>query len=143
MKQWLRHSVYEPFFARRDHRNDDIRETEALYASVRHLHEGFKYADEDALRAYKFELFAPIEERLPEELRSAFYATLAVLLRAERVIFELPEFHPSLSLKEMVELRDALRRKQHFHANEDRHLEMLGEGVTAILTHTADLLPKT
>ncbi len=143
MKQWLRHSVYEPFFARRDHRNDDLRETEALYERVRRLHQSFRYADEDALLRYKFELFAPVEERLPEELRSAFYATLAVLLRGERVIFDLPEFHPSLSLKEMVELRDALRRKQHFHANEARHLELLGEGITAILQHIADLLPKT
>ena len=56
----------------------------------------------------------------------------------------MPEFlDPSLSLKEMVELRDALRRKEHFHANEDRHLELLGEGVTAILEHIADLVPKT
>lgn len=143
MKQWLRHSVYEPFFARRDHKSAEIRETEALYESVRRLHEGFRYADEDALRSYKFELFAPIEERLPEELRSAFYATLSVLLRGEQVIFDMPEFQPSLSLKEMVELRDALRRKEHFHANEVRHLELLGEGITAILGRIAELLPNT
>ncbi len=136
-------SVYEPFFSRRDQRSADIQETEALYERVRRLHEGFRYVDEDAFTAYKFELFAPIEDRLPEDLRSSFYATLAVLLRNERVIFEMPEFHPSLSLKEMVELRDALRRKAHFHANEDRCLELLGETVTGILGHTADLLPKT
>lgn len=141
MKQWL-HSVYEPFFQRGDKRSAELQETRALYERVRRLHEGFKYADEDAFRAYKFELFAPIEERLPEDLRSAFYATLAVLLRDERVIFEMPEFHPSLSLKEMVELRDALRRKEHFHANEDRHLELLGEGIAAILEHIAGLVPK-
>src|SRR5947208_1467268 len=142
MNRWLA-SVYEPFFSRGDKRSAEVQETKALYERVRGLHDGFKYAEEDALRAYKFELFAPVEERLPEDLRSAFYATLAVLLRSERVIFEMPEFHPSLSLKEMVELRDALRRKQHFHANEDRYLELLGEGVTAILAHIGDLLPKT
>jgi len=143
MKNPWRISVYEPFFNRRDHRTAELQETEALYERVRRLHARFKYADEEALRGYKFELFAPIEARLPEELRSAFYAALYVLLRSERVIFELPEFHPSLSLKEMVELRDALRRKQHFHANEDRFLELLGEGITTILAHIADLLPKT
>lgn len=136
-------SVYEPFFSRRDHRSADIQETEALFERVRRLHENFRYADEDAFTAYAFKLFRPIEDRLPEDLRSSFYAALYVLLRNERVIFELPEFHPSLSLKEMVELRDALRRKAHFHANEDRCLELLGETVTGILGHVADLLPKT
>ncbi len=76
-------------------------------------------------------------------MRSWFYAALSVLLRGERVIFDMPEFHPSLSLREMVELRDALRRKEHFHANEDRFLDMLGDGIVAILNHIADLLPKT
>src|SRR5713101_3340961 len=92
-----RSSVYEPFFSRRDHRTAELQETEALFERVRRLHAGFKYADEDAFNAYKFELFAPIEERLPEDLRSAFYAALSVLLRSERVIFDMPEFHPSLS----------------------------------------------
>jgi Type IV secretion-system coupling protein DNA-binding domain len=143
MKNQWRISVYEPFFARGDKRSADLAETETLYERVRRLHAGFRYADEVAFRAYAFELFAPVEERLPDDLRSSFYAALFVLLRDERVIFDMPEFHPSLSLKEMVELRDALRRKEHFHANEDRFLGLLGDCATAILSHVAGLLPKT
>ncbi len=144
MKQQWRPSVFEPFFNRvSNQKAAELAETEALHERVRFLHANFRYADEDAFRAYKLALFAPVKERLPEDLRSWFYAALSVLLRGERVIFDMPEFHPSLSLREMVELRDALRRKEHFHANENRFLDMLGDCIVAILDHIADLLPKT
>lgn len=143
MRQW-RPSVFEPFFSRHTNQKAaEVAETEALYERVLRLYERFRYVDEEAFRAYTFKLFAPIEERLPEDLRSSFYAAFAFLLRSECVIFEMPEFHPSLSLKEMVALREALRRKEHFHANEERFLGLLGDAVTAILGHVADLLPKT
>ena len=52
----------------------------------------FEYADEEAARALKFELFSRFEERVPEPLRSSFYAALAAFLRYETTIFELPAF---------------------------------------------------
>src|SRR5205807_361957 len=119
MSRW-QPSVYTPFFSRfTNQKAAELAETEDLYNRVSRLHSRFKYADEEAGRALKFELFERFEERVPEPLRPAFYGTLATLLWLERTIFELPAFAPSLSLKEMVELRDALHRKEHFHANQD------------------------
>jgi hypothetical protein len=143
MKNQWRISVFEPFFGRHDHRTAEQQETEELYQQARRLHAAFRYAGEEAFKAYKFELFGRFEESLPENLRSSFFATLAVLLWMETTIFSEPEYPPSLSLKEMVELRAALRRKAHFHANEGRILERLEEGVLGILEHIAGLLPAT
>lgn len=141
MNRW-QPSVFTPFFSRfTNQKSAELAETEELYRRVSRLHARFRYADEEAARAFRFELFGRFEERVPEPLRSAFYATLAVLLRFETTIFELPAFEPSLSLREMVEFRDALRRKEHFHANEDRILEILGDCIVAILEHIAELLP--
>ena len=143
MNKWL-HSVYEPFFNRRtDHKSAELQETEELYRRASRLHARFKYSDEEVLKARRYELFEPIEEQIPQSLRSSFYATLTVLLRMEQTIFELPEFHPSLSLKEMVEFRDALRRKEHFHTNEKRILDLLEESVINILAYIAAPLPET
>jgi len=97
----------------------------------------------NGLMQYKFELFEPIEEQIPEPLRRDFYPTLATILMLEQTIFKMPEFRPSLSLKEMVELRDALRRKEHFHANEGRILGLLAESVVNILSYIAAPLPET
>src|SRR6266849_675199 len=142
MSSW-QPSVFTPFFSRfANQKAAELQETEELYQRVIRLHARFKYADEEAAREFRFELFSRFEERVPEPLRSTFYAALAVLLRFETTIFELPAFEPSLSLKEMVELRDALRRKEHFHANEDRILGLLGDCVTAMLEHIAELLPE-
>jgi len=143
MNKWL-HSVYEPFFNRRtDQKTAELQETEELYRRAFRLHARFKYSDEEVLKARRYELFEPIEQQIPQSLRSSFYATLTVLLRMEQTIFELPEFHPSLSLKEMVEFRDALRRKEHFHANEKRILDLLEESVVNILAYIAAPLPET
>lgn len=142
MSRW-QPSVFTPFFSRfTNQKSAELAETEELYQRISRLHARFKYADEEAARAFRFELFSRFEERVPEPLRSAFYATLAVLLRFETTMFELPAFEPSLSLKEMVELRDALRRKEHFHANEERILGLLGDCAVGILEHIAELLPE-
>ncbi len=142
MSRW-QPSVFTPFFSRfTNQKTAELQETEELYQRVSRLHARFKYADEEAARAFRFELFARFEERVPEPLRSSFYATVAVFLRFETTIFELPAFEPSLSLKEMVELRDALRRKQHFHTNEDRILGLMGDCVTSMLEYIAALLPQ-
>src|SRR5205807_5953389 len=120
MSRW-QPSVFTPFFSRfTDQKSAELAETEELYQRVSRLHARFEYADEEVARAFRFELFRRFEECVPEPLRSTFYAALAVLVRLEKTIFELPDFEPSLSLREMVEFRDALRRKEHFHANEDR-----------------------
>ena len=141
MNEW-RPSVFTPFFSRfTNQRSAELAETEELYERVRRLHARFRYADEGVARAFRFELFGRFEDRVPEPLRSTFYAALAVLLRCETTIFELPAFEPSLSLKEMVEFRDVLRRKEHFHANETRILELLGDTVAGILEHIAEFLP--
>ena len=143
MNTW-RESVFTPFFSRfTNHKSAELQETEDLYRRVSRLHARFKYADEEAFKAYKFELFEPIEQQIPESLRSEFYATLATILMLEETIFEMPEFRPSLSLKEMVELRAALRRKEHFHANEGRILGLLAESVVNILSYIAAPLPET
>ncbi len=142
MQSW-RETVFTPFFSRfTNHKAAEIQETDALYQRVSRLHARFKYADEERFTAYKFELFEPIEEQIPEPLRRDFYATLATILMLEETIFEMPEFRPSLSLKEMVELRDALRRKEHFHANEERILGLLAESAVNILLYIAEPLPQ-
>lgn len=142
MSRW-QPSVFTPFFSRfTNQKAAELQETEELYQRASRLHARFQYADEETARAFRFELFSRFEERVPEPLRSAFYATLAVFLRLETTIFELPPFEPSLSLREMVELRDALRRKQNFHANEERILGLLSDCVVAILEHIAELLPE-
>jgi len=135
-------SVSTPFFSRfTNQKSAELAETEALYQRVASLHAGFKYADEDEAWALRARLFDRFSARVPEPLRDAFYGALSALVRAETTIFETPPFEPSLSLKAMVELRDALRRKEHFHANERRILGLLGDTVVLVLGYIADLLP--
>jgi Type IV secretion-system coupling protein DNA-binding domain len=135
-------SVFTPFFSRfTDQKSAELAETEELYQRVARMHAGFAYADEDEAWAFRARLFGRFRERVPEPLRDAFYTALSALVRAETTIFELPSFEPSLSLRGMVELRDGLRRKEHFHANERRDLGLLEDTVVLILGYIAGLLP--
>lgn len=137
-------SVFTPFFRRfGGEQTREVAETEELYRRVSALHVQFRYAGEEAAVGYKCAVFERIEDRIPEPLRLSFYVVLAVLFSQETAIFDLPEFAPSLSLKEMVEFRNALRRKEHFHLNEDRILGLLEDGVIGILEPIIDLLPET
>ena len=91
MNRW-QPSVFTPFFSRfTNQKSAELAETEDLYQRVSRLHARFKYADEEAARAFRFELFRRFEECVPEPLRSTFYAALAVLVRLEKTIFELPD----------------------------------------------------
>lgn len=139
----LLHSVYEPFFLRGDKRAADLIETENLYAKVKRRHDASPYVDEEKGKEFRLNLFYRFEERIPLGLRADFYNPFYELLSLERAIFELPEFHPSLTLKQMVELRDELRRKEHFYANEGRIIELVTEGLTLIFGEIADDLPET
>lgn len=109
---------------------------------MRRRHASSRYADEETGKEFRLSLFYRFEERIPEGLRAEFYGPFFELLMLERDIFGLPEFHPSLSLKEMVELRDALRRKEHFYANEERVIEVLQEGTELIFGYLGDQLPE-
>lgn len=143
MKNPWRVSVFEPFFSRRtDHRSAELQETEQLYERVRRRHAASRYADEEAGKEFRLSLFSRVEERIPLGLRAEFYGPFFELLMLEKTIFDLPEFHPSLSLKEMVELRGALRRKEHFYANEERIIDLLSEGIELIFGEIAHNLPQ-
>lgn len=135
-------SVFTPFFRRfADEKSLELKETEDLYQRVAAQHR--PYADDDALYKLAHRLLGEIEEAIPDDLREAFFVTICLLLSCEEAIFTLPEFRPSLSLKEMVELRDALRRKEHFHLNHDRVLGLLKAGILGVLEPVAEVLPKT
>ncbi|HVH75194.1 MAG TPA: hypothetical protein VM755_09785 [Stellaceae bacterium] len=135
-------SVYEPFFKRGDKRAAELAETEALYRRVECLHAASQYADKECSEAFCLYLFCRLEGRVPLALRAAFYRPFFRLLMLEAAIFDMPEFHPSLTLKELVELRGALRRKEHFYANEERIIELLTEGIELIFGSLADELPE-
>ena len=135
-------SVFEPFFSRRG-KNEELAETEALYKRVEQLHAGSLYADDRRVIELLISSFMRFDECLPRDLREKFYQSFTDLLALEHIIFDMPEFHPSLSLKEVVWLRETLRRKQHFYANEERIIGLLQETVEQLFTHIAELLPNT
>ena len=135
-------SVFTPFFRRfTDEKSLELRETEELYERVARLHR--RYADKDALYKFAFGLFPQIEGAIPDDLRPTFFEVVCLLLHLEETIFDVPEFRPSLSLKELVELRDALRRKEHFHLNHDRIVGLVKGGILQVLEPIVEVLPKT
>jgi hypothetical protein len=136
-------SVFEPFYRRgQDHRTSELQETEALYERVRQRHARSPYSTEEGQKDFRLSVFQPIDGRMPYPLINAFYVACAEIVMDEEVIFAMPEFHPSLTMKEMVELREALRRKEHFFENEERIVKLLSEGIQLILGHIADQLPQ-
>lgn len=142
----FRPSTFTPFFRRfTDERARDLDDTKALYAHVRALHRASRLSGEFADIALTDEIFAEcphLSDLLAPVVREALYA----LLVRETPILRLPDIdfdRTPLSLKELVDLRHFLRAKEYFHANEEKVLALLKEGLVLIFGTVAGMLPET
>ena len=140
-------SAFTPFLRRfTDEKARDLDDTRALYQRVRALHKASLAGEAYALQRVADAIYHRFEDRVPEGLSDIFYGALCEILALERTIFVFPEVRwdiAKLSLKEAVDLRHFLRAKEHFHANEQKVLDLLQEALANAFGSAADLLPET
>jgi hypothetical protein len=117
-------------------------ETRTLYNRVRDRHMGTRFGDKEKAKEYRLKLFYRFEDKIPLGLRADFYDPYAWLLLLEEIIFDMPEMRSAMTLNEMVELREALRRKERFFANQGSVIALLEEGAERIFTYIGMQLPE-
>lgn len=133
--------MFESLFGRRDRRPAELIETERLYERIRWKHTVSTYGNEETAKQYRLHLFYRFEEVIPLGLRAEFYGSYSWLMALEEIIFGMPELHPGMTLTETLDVRDALRRKEQFFANETKVIRTLEEGIERLLTYIAKQLP--
>jgi hypothetical protein len=117
-------------------------ETRTLYNRVRDRHVGTRFGDDEKATEYRLKLFYRFEGKIPLGLRVDFLRPYAWLLALEEIIFDMPEMRSDMTLDEMVELREALRRKERFFANQGRVIALLEEGAERLFTYIGQQLPE-
>lgn len=114
----------------------EIEETRALYLRLRDRQRTLQATAESVGEEVK-ELLGPVP------LQERFDEALQTVIRAEQFIFDFPDMDlGNLSLQEFVELRDLLRHKEYFFANQARVLRALHEGLVRVFGEIADIIPK-
>ncbi len=133
-------SVYTPLLRRFTNEQErELRETRELYAAIR--------AQQDMLAVTPLSVGANVFEYYEyagAQLLPHLSRAMDALIRGEQYIFELPE--PELermSLKEFVEYRAFLRRKEYFFANQETMLRLLHECLVRVFSGIAEVLPRT
>lgn len=147
--EYSRPSVFTPFLRRfTDERARDLSETIRLYEQVRATYLGSLWANPESIQ----HVHSLIAERVGEAVHlpssSALLEALdrcqKELLVLETTIFAFPEINPRtavLSLREHVDLRQFLRAKQHFLANEERVAGILMDTLAGVFEAIVAALP--
>src|SRR5260370_32466937 len=92
-------SVFTRSFSRfTNQKSAELAETEHLYDRGRRLHSASPYAAEDACTKLAWQICSAFYDRLAEPLRMPVCEAVYHLLALEDTIFDLPDFHPRLSL---------------------------------------------
>jgi hypothetical protein len=142
-------SVFSPFLRRfTDEIARDLSETRALYHAVHASHQSSGFADPDVLDRVHNHLATEVADNidlpLNEALLQAVDTAQRAILAEEATIFSMPEIRwevATLSMKEQVDLRRFLRAKEHFLANQERVLDILGSIVGGVFVGILRLLP--
>ena len=147
--EFRRPNVYTPFYRWfGDERTREVDETRALYERVRGAHLATRWSNEDRigevggkiLREVSRSLDAP----LPKPVVDALADTVIELLMLEAQVFMTPTIDWStanFSASEFVELRQFLRRQEHFLANEERVSTLLTDTLVLIFSSILSALP--
>ncbi|HEX3810320.1 MAG TPA: type IV secretion system DNA-binding domain-containing protein [Rhizomicrobium sp.] len=137
-------SAFTPFLRRfTDERARDDEDTRKLYRRVAHEFAASPFSAKNARITFGANIWAKIERRLPDSCVDEFADALWQIIEMEPQIFRMPvtDFK-FLTLSEAANVRSFLRRKEHFHAHEDRIASLLDESLTRLLTWLADALPQ-
>jgi hypothetical protein len=138
--EFPRPSTYVPFLRRfTDEKGREFDEAQQLYAWVRAHQDRFGETPATiGQRVY------PHLSPFSEEVRSALILVMYDLIVGEEYLFEIePPNFERMSLKEFVDYRNLLHRKQYFFLNQQKMLDLLHEGLVSILTGIGELLPRT
>ena len=147
-----RPSVFTPILRRwfTDERTRELQERRELYDAVRKRYAASPWAGEypkcTSLTKFVDTVKPVVDEaaaHLPEELQNALYSTWADVLRLEDVLYDLPEWPASMTMKEAVKFREALRAQEYFLANDERCSAELIDALLLIFTVIAQELPKS
>ncbi len=138
-------SAFTPFLRRfTDERAKDVSDTKELYNRVRAIHSASPYADEHANRETGREIYARVQDVLPETLEEPLGCALYDIHKLEKTIFEFPQLNfdsDILSLKEQVDLRHFLRAKEHFLAHQERVIALFKDALVKIFRAVFEQLP--
>ncbi|WLB18873.1 ATP-binding protein [Bradyrhizobium japonicum] len=142
-------SPFTPFLRRfTDERARDLAETIGLYNEVRNTYVGSLWANPQAIEHVNTLIAERVGEAvdLPNSstLLNALDRCQQEILALETAIFAFPEIDLKtavLSLKEHVDLRQYLRAKQHFLANDERVAELLMDTLAGVFEAIASALP--
>lgn len=140
MTDWHKPSTSTPFFRRffGDERGREQQETRQLYDAVAARHTAFQQTP-ITIGTEVAEFF----RQLPEHLYYPMIRTLDYVIKTEHFIFEMPAWDDRLNLKEWADLRNFLREKEYFFANESKVLQLLHEGLACMFTDLAEDMPKS
>ena len=145
MPEPFKPSAFTPFLRRfTDERAKDLSDTKELYNRVGALHIASPYADEHANRETGREIYARVQDVLPETLEEPLGCALYDIHKLEKTIFEFPQLNfdrDILSLKEQVDLRHFLRAKEHFLAHQDRVITLFKDALVKIFRAVFEQLP--
>ena len=146
-----RPSVFTPFFRRwfTDERERELRETRELYDEVCRRFAASPWAgDYKTATAFRklIDTVTPVIDQaaahLPKELQNALFRTWTAVIQLEEALYEPPEWPDSMTMKEAVEFRDALRAQEYFLANDERCSAELIDALVLIFTEIARELPE-
>ena len=146
-----RPSVFTPFFRRwfTDERERELRETRELYDEVCRRFAASPWAgDYKTATAFRklIDTVTPVIDQaaahLPKELQNALFATWTAVIQLEEALYEPPEWPNSMTMKEGVEFRNALRAQEYFLANDQRCSAELVDALVLIFTEIARGLPE-
>ncbi|WP_157785801.1 type IV secretory system conjugative DNA transfer family protein [Bradyrhizobium liaoningense] len=149
LPKYIPPSPFTPFLRRfTDERARDLSETVALYNEVRGAYVASLWAHPQAIEHINTLIAERVEEAvdLPRSttLLKALDRCQQEILGLETTIFTFPEIDLKtaiLSLKEHVDLRQYLRAKQHFHANDERVAELLMDTLAGLFEAIVSALP--
>ena len=145
MPEPFKPSAFTPFIRRfTDERARDLNDTKELYYRVRALYLASPYADEHANRETGREIYARVQDVLPETLEEPLGCALYDIHKLEKTIFEFPQLNfdrDILSLKEQVDLRHFLRAKEHFLGHQERVIELFKDVLVKIFRAVFEQLP--
>lgn len=147
------HRVFTPWRRRfTDEHALELKETKDLYFEVKRMHDnsrwGHRLNGRHPILAFSEEIFHDVEEDLQEinvvsSIMPEIEKLINNLIRREAVL-DFPEIDWStavLSMQEGVDLRNFLRAKKHFHANEARAVANLKRTLFLIGCHIARMSP--
>jgi hypothetical protein len=142
--EWALPSAYTPLLRRfGDERARDTEELRDLYDRVRRQFATSRLSASHAEDAFAASVLDLAEEKLPASCMPQAATAIRELLRLEPHLFRMPEPRfDVLNLKEAADLRNFLRRKEHFLAHEARVTEALRNSLITVFRWIGSMLPK-